>query len=232
MFQTQVAEAEKSMRMAQKDLADTKERLAELNRQLAALRDQFSTKTAEQLDLKAKAEVGDGRGLAVARVTLLIATVCLCVRVYAFMCACTRTRTCTRTCLCGVRVYVHVWPIYMHACTLVCTGLDCSQGTEANVMPAACLAIFLRVAEHQHTLALSQVMERRLNAAERLIAGLGSERTRWGNDVQGLGVAHEKLVGDCLLCASFLSYCGEDLRCCAHRCMRLVRMSRNQVTPG
>lgn len=53
-----VAEAEKSLRMAQKDLAETKEKLAELNRQLSALRDQFSTKTAEQLDLKAKAEVG------------------------------------------------------------------------------------------------------------------------------------------------------------------------------
>jgi hypothetical protein len=52
-------------------------------------------------------------------------------------------------------------------------------------------------------------MERRLNAAERLIAGLGSERARWGTDVKQLAVAHEKLVGDCLLAASFLSYCGE-----------------------
>jgi len=104
-----VAEAERNLRAAQKDLADTKERLAELNRTLAALRDQFATKTAEQLDLKAKAEV----------------------------------------------------------------------------------------------------MERRLNAAERLIAGLGSERARWGADVERLAAAREKLVGDCLLCASFLSYCGE-----------------------
>lgn len=56
-------------------------------------------------------------------------------------------------------------------------------------------------------------MERRLNAAERLIAGLGSERARWGSDVQGLGAAREKLVGDCLLCASFLSYCGEQASC-------------------
>lgn len=105
---SQVAEAERNLRMAQKDLADTKEKLAELNRQLTALREQFSTKTAEQLDLKAKAEV----------------------------------------------------------------------------------------------------MERRLNAAERLIAGLGSERARWGTDVARLSVAREKLVGDCLICASFLSYCG------------------------
>jgi dynein heavy chain len=54
-----------------------------------------------------------------------------------------------------------------------------------------------------------QVMERRLNAAERLIAGLGSERARWAADVSGLEAARERLVGDCLLCASFLSYCGE-----------------------
>jgi hypothetical protein len=36
--------------------------LAELNRQLVALRDQFATKTAEQLELKAKAEVGPSSG--------------------------------------------------------------------------------------------------------------------------------------------------------------------------
>jgi hypothetical protein len=51
-------------------------------------------------------------------------------------------------------------------------------------------------------------MERRLNAAERLIAGLGSERARWGTEVARLSEAHVRLVGDCLLCASFLSYCG------------------------
>jgi dynein heavy chain len=51
-------------------------------------------------------------------------------------------------------------------------------------------------------------MERRLNAAERLIAGLGSERARWGADVKQLAAARDMLVGDCLLAASFLSYSG------------------------
>lgn len=63
----------------------------------------------------------------------------------------------------------------------------------------------------------AQVMERRLNAAERLIAGLGSERQRWGADVQRLRAARDKLVGDCLLCASFLSYCGGRRRGAARR---------------
>lgn len=52
-------------------------------------------------------------------------------------------------------------------------------------------------------------MERRLLAAERLIAGLGSEKERWGNDIKALEAAKEQLVGDCLLCSSFLSYTGE-----------------------
>jgi hypothetical protein len=73
----------------------------------------------------------------------------------------------------------------------------------------------------------AQVMERRLNAAERLIAGLGSERVRWGKDVERLSAAREKLVGDCLLCASFLSYCGEprlmaDFDCCVLDCDKLA----------
>lgn len=51
-------------------------------------------------------------------------------------------------------------------------------------------------------------MERRLRAAERLIAGLGSERQRWAADIDTLQVTQERLVGDVLLCASFLSYTG------------------------
>ena len=58
----QVAEAERSLRAAQKDLAETKERLAQLNATLAQLRDQFAAKTAEQLELRAKAEVSSRGG--------------------------------------------------------------------------------------------------------------------------------------------------------------------------
>lgn len=52
-------------------------------------------------------------------------------------------------------------------------------------------------------------MERRLLAAERLIAGLSSEKERWAADIKALEAAREQLVGDCLLCSSFLSYTGE-----------------------
>ena len=103
-----VAEAERGQRAAQRDLADTKAALAALNATLDGLRAQFAAKTAEQVELKARAEV----------------------------------------------------------------------------------------------------MERRLGAAERLIAGLGSERARWAADAARLEAARARLPGDCLLAAGFLSYCG------------------------
>jgi dynein heavy chain len=52
------------------------------------------------------------------------------------------------------------------------------------------------------------LMERRLNAASKLISGLGSERSRWSEDVSKLQGKQTRLVGDCLLAASFLSYLG------------------------
>ena len=51
-------------------------------------------------------------------------------------------------------------------------------------------------------------MERRLVAASRLIAGLSSERSRWTADIEELDSRKERLVGDCLLTSSFLSYTG------------------------
>jgi len=57
-------------------------------------------------------------------------------------------------------------------------------------------------------------MERRLGAAEKLIDGLGSERTRWSADVESLQASRERLVGDCLLCAAFLSYTGKRGSAC------------------
>ena len=51
-------------------------------------------------------------------------------------------------------------------------------------------------------------MQKQLQAAERLIKGLGSERSRWSSDVEGLQVKRRNLVGDCLLTSAFLSYLG------------------------
>jgi dynein heavy chain, axonemal len=54
----------------------------------------------------------------------------------------------------------------------------------------------------------AQLMEKRLNAASKLITGLTGERTRWTKDVQNLQLQRGRLFGDCLLAASFLSYAG------------------------
>ncbi|WIA10356.1 hypothetical protein OEZ85_010548 [Tetradesmus obliquus] len=65
-----------------------------------------------------------------------------------------------------------------------------------------------KTSEQQDLRAKADLMERRLLAAERLIAGLGSEKERWAADIKALEAAREQLVGDCLLCSSFLSYTG------------------------
>ncbi|KAJ7569126.1 hypothetical protein O6H91_01G062100 [Diphasiastrum complanatum] len=63
-------------------------------------------------------------------------------------------------------------------------------------------------AEQQALKQKADLMERRLNAASRLIEGLGSEHKRWSRELSELAVARVKLLGDCLLTSSFLSYCG------------------------
>ncbi|XP_060518939.1 LOW QUALITY PROTEIN: dynein axonemal heavy chain 10 [Cylas formicarius] len=54
----------------------------------------------------------------------------------------------------------------------------------------------------------TDLMMRRLEAADKLISGLKSEKIRWTEDLRVLDSNKEKLVGDCLLCAAFLAYCG------------------------
>ncbi|KAG5468437.1 hypothetical protein LSCM1_02417 [Leishmania martiniquensis] len=52
------------------------------------------------------------------------------------------------------------------------------------------------------------VMERRLNAAHKLIDGFSSERVRWTEEKTLLSASRSRLVGDCLAGAAFLSYLG------------------------
>jgi dynein heavy chain len=52
------------------------------------------------------------------------------------------------------------------------------------------------------------MMTRKLNAASKLISGLGSEQVRWSADMERYKVDKIKLVGDCLSASSFLSYSG------------------------
>lgn len=54
----------------------------------------------------------------------------------------------------------------------------------------------------------SNTMTRKLNSASKLITGLGAEQVRWTGDMQKFVEDKVKLVGDCLLASSFLSYTG------------------------
>ncbi|XP_054851851.1 dynein axonemal heavy chain 10 [Eublepharis macularius] len=64
------------------------------------------------------------------------------------------------------------------------------------------------IREKQQLQEEAEIMERRLIAADKLISGLGSENIRWTNDLEELKKRKVKLLGDCLLCAAFLSYEG------------------------
>jgi len=52
------------------------------------------------------------------------------------------------------------------------------------------------------------IMQRRAEAADKLIGGLGSEQVRWGEELESLKNQRTQLVGDCLLGSAFLSYVG------------------------
>ncbi|XP_045152663.1 dynein axonemal heavy chain 10 [Echinops telfairi] len=64
------------------------------------------------------------------------------------------------------------------------------------------------ILERQKLQEEAEIMERRLIAADKLISGLGSENIRWLSDLDELMHRRVKLLGDCLLCAAFLSYEG------------------------
>ncbi|KAL7022048.1 hypothetical protein ACKWTF_012111 [Chironomus riparius] len=52
------------------------------------------------------------------------------------------------------------------------------------------------------------ISEKRLNAADRLVTGLYSEKNRWQNNLQQLAIDKENMIGTCLLSAAFLAYAG------------------------
>ena len=70
-----------------------------------------------------------------------------------------------------------------------------SQFTEANT-------------ELQDLKIQADQMQKRLTAASKLIVGLSSEKGRWIEEVGHLKGQGDRLTGDCLLAASFLSYAG------------------------
>ncbi|XP_011694340.1 PREDICTED: dynein heavy chain 10, axonemal [Wasmannia auropunctata] len=54
----------------------------------------------------------------------------------------------------------------------------------------------------------TDLLQRRLSAADKLISGLSSENERWRKDLEILQDDMEKITGNCLLGASFLAYSG------------------------
>lgn len=69
--------------------------------------------------------------------------------------------------------------------------------------------------KYEHSLALRQkysveleISEKRLNAADRLVIGLMSEKERWMEELKRLGDDKDNIVGTCLLSASFMAYAG------------------------
>lgn len=69
--------------------------------------------------------------------------------------------------------------------------------------------------KYQQSLSLRQkysleleISEKRLNAADRLVTGLMSEKKRWQEELEKLGIDKENIIGTCLLSASFIAYAG------------------------
>lgn len=54
----------------------------------------------------------------------------------------------------------------------------------------------------------TDLLQRRLIAADKLIGGLSSENTRWQSELANLNDEMAKIIGNCLLSAAFLSYNG------------------------
>ncbi|XP_009868408.1 PREDICTED: dynein heavy chain 10, axonemal, partial [Apaloderma vittatum] len=64
------------------------------------------------------------------------------------------------------------------------------------------------IREKQQLQEEAEIMQRRLYAADKLISGLSSENERWKKKLEDYEIRKVKLLGDCLLCAAFLSYEG------------------------
>lgn len=54
----------------------------------------------------------------------------------------------------------------------------------------------------------TNLLQRRLQAADKLISGLSSENKRWRKDLEVLNDDLEKIIGNCLFGAAFLAYSG------------------------
>ena len=62
--------------------------------------------------------------------------------------------------------------------------------------------------EKNEVIAQAEKTQQRLDLAERLVGGLGSEKVRWTESIRNLRKQEETLVGDVLLASAFVSYIG------------------------
>lgn len=51
-------------------------------------------------------------------------------------------------------------------------------------------------------------LQTKIDRGDKLITGLSGEKTRWEASLIELDDQYEKLTGDCILAAAFMSYCG------------------------
>ena len=51
-------------------------------------------------------------------------------------------------------------------------------------------------------------LQTKIDRGDKLITGLSGEKTRWEASLIELDDQYDKLVGDCILAAAFMSYCG------------------------
>lgn len=56
--------------------------------------------------------------------------------------------------------------------------------------------------------ALLKTLETKIDRGEKLISGLSGEKLRWESTIDNLDEKFTNLVGDCILSAAFMSYCG------------------------
>lgn len=89
------------------------------------------------------------------------------------------------------------------------------------------LAEFQRVLEDLQT---------KIDRGDRLIQGLAGEKLRWEATIDELDIKYENLIGDCLLSAAFMSYCGpfpSDYRLdLVQNWVNMVQMEKIKTSPG
>lgn len=66
----------------------------------------------------------------------------------------------------------------------------------------------VKTAELESFKALLKDFETKIDRGEKLISGLSGEKLRWESTIDDLDLKYANLVGDCILSAAFMSYCG------------------------